>query len=126
MEVLHRDAVDGKKPVKPDLPLQMGVYDWDTKGNEGLSLSPVVSQGYAWYKVGEAYVPPAGTIWLSKDWGATVDLRSCHAKGDGLPEEYNRFDFYVSAKYTGERLFIDRVRLVRKIAIQAKPGKREK
>ena len=126
VEVLHRDAIDAKKPVKPALPLQMGVYDWDTKGNEGLSLSPVVSQGYAWYKVGEAYVPPAGTIWLSKDWGVTVDLRSCHAKGDGLPEDYNRFDFYVSAKYTGERLFIDRVRLVRKIAIQAKPEKGEK
>ena len=116
MEVLRRDDNDGTKPAPPKLPLRMGVYDWDTKSSGQFRFMPEESVDYRWYKLGDALVPSAATMWLYEDWGVTVDLRSCHAGGDGLPEDYNRFDIYVSMKYTGKRLFIDRVRFVRKIA----------
>jgi hypothetical protein len=98
------------------------VYNWDTKGNSTFKFMPEVSAEYRWHKLGEADLPPAPTIWLSKDWGFTVDLRSCYANGDGLPEGYNRFEIFASARYSGERLFFDQVRMVR-IAAKKTSGK---
>jgi hypothetical protein len=122
IEILHRDAKDVKKPVKPELPLQMGVYNWDTKGNSTFKFMPEESAEYRWYKLGEVELPPSPTIWLSKDWGFTIDLRSCYANGDGLPDDYNRFEIFASAKFTGGRLFLDQVRMVR-IAAKKTSGK---
>lgn len=117
IEVLHRDPVDAKKPVIPKLPLEMGVYDWDTKRNVKFKFSPDQSDDFRWLRLGEADVPAAATLWLSNDWGVTIDLRSCHANGDGLPEGYNRFEIFVSAKYHQGRIYFDRVRMVRKMAV---------
>ena len=65
-------------------------------------------------------MPYAGTLYLSPDWGSTIDLRSCYANGDGLPPEYNRFEIYVSAKFWEGRLYFDQVKLVRKMAVLSK------
>ena len=111
VEVLVRQ--DGAV-VKPELPVRMGVYDWDTKKNQNFRLAPDLSaKGYAWYELGAADVPPAATFWLCESWGCSVDLRACYATADGLPESYNRFKFFVRAKVVDGRFFVDTVRLAR-------------
>ena len=100
--------------VPPKFPARMGVYDWDTKANQEFRFTPdSASRGYAWYELGSAELPPAGTLWLYENWGCTVDLRGCYATADGLPESYNRFTIFLRAKVSDGRFLIDKVRLVR-------------
>ena len=120
MEILHRHPVEVKTPILPKMPILMGIYDWDTKGSVKFKFTPEEFNAFKWYKLGEADVPYAGTLYLSPDWGSTIDLRSCYANGDGLPPEYNRFEIYVSAKFWEGRLYFDQVKLVRKMAVLSK------
>ena len=91
----------------------------ETKQCDKLSVKPVKGDGYRWYCLGVARLGRGGNCYLSNSM--SFDIGRYYVECDGMAEDPNWYEFWLSVKYNGdyysvnekEGVFIDRLLLRR-------------
>ena len=104
--------------------LDFGVYDYSTRSSISRRFNKNIPQDekYHWYKVGKAKLEAGSFLW-GFYWGMNCRLGDLYQRDDGLPEDTNVWEIWVSFKVTGPRyvkgstkkdeLYMDQVMLVK-------------
>ena len=104
--------------------LDFGVYDYSTRSSIGRRFNKNIPQDekYHWYKIGKAKLEAGSFLW-GFYWGMNCRLGDLYQRDDGLPEDTNVWEIWVSFKVTGPRyvkgstkkdeLYMDQVMLVK-------------
>ena len=110
--------------VKRFTSLDFGVYDYSTRRSIGRSFSKNYhkDEKYHWYKIGKAKLEPGTFLW-GHYWATQCDLSDLYRRDDGLPEDTNVWEIWVSIKITGpayvenstkkNEVYMDQVMLVK-------------
>ena len=110
--------------IKRFTSLDFGVYDYSTRSSIGRRFNKNIPQDekYHWYKIGKAKLEAGSFLW-GFYWGMNCRLGDLYQRDDGLPEDTNVWEIWVSFKVTGPRyvkgstkkdeLYMDQVMLVK-------------
>ena len=83
--------------------VRCGVHDTETKTGQDfdLRLRADAGEDYAWYRLGAARIGRGSIFWIPRDWKMNVWLKEYYLQCDGLAEDPNWYDAWVSVKAQG-------------------------
>ena len=98
-------------PIREDdasvkLPFSCGVYDWNSKESFCFTVTPEMLKqdgNYHWVKLGKIYVGRNSGFWYPGSWRSRANLRPHHVLADGLKEDPNWCELWVSFKVDGPK-----------------------
>ncbi len=105
-------------PADPAHPLDWAVIrDPEFRQRDTFNVKPTIQNGYRWYRLGVSRIGRAGDCALES--GLQFALGDFYVECDGMAEDPNWYEFWLSVKYNGdpfsknekEGLFVDRLLL---------------